>query len=133
MLSEKKMLRRPSLRWFTGCRAGSPWHRPFCSRASISVPGAPAPSLATRSQELALNPGVEICAPDWVATALLATRQPWAPRSDTLLAPVGGPALPAGPVPAGELRLAPDPGPAPEPGLAREPTLTAEPRLTGGP
>src|SRR5215472_9758620 len=89
MLSEKKMLWRPSLRWFTGCRAGSPGHRPFCRRASTSVPGAPASSLVTRIQARALNPGAEICAPDWVADALLATCQPCAPRLKTLLAPVG--------------------------------------------
>src|SRR6516164_141747 len=91
MLSEKKMLCGLSVLSLTGCRLGSPGQRPFCARASISVPGAPAPSLATGSQDLALNPGLEICAPDWVALALLATRQPCAPRSVTSLAPVAGP------------------------------------------
>src|SRR5215469_14111527 len=100
MLSEKNTLRRPWSLWLTGCSAGSPGQRPFCASASISVPGAPAPSLATGSQDLASNPGLEICAPDWVAFALLATRQPCAPRSVTSLAPV------AGPGPAGKLRLA---------------------------
>src|SRR5215469_4103252 len=100
MLSEKNTLRRPWPLWFTGCRAGSPGQRPFCARASTSVPGAPAPSLATGNQDLALNPGLEICAPDWVAVALLATRQPCAPRSVTSLAPV------AEPRPAREPRLA---------------------------
>src|SRR5215472_18037148 len=100
MLSEKNTLWRPWSLWFTGCRAGSPGHRPFCARASISVPGAPAPSLATGSQDPALNPGLEIRAPDWVAVALLATRQPCAPRSVTSLAPVGAPR------PAGERGLA---------------------------
>src|SRR5260370_9223166 len=89
MLSEKNARRRPASLWFTGCGARSPGQRPFCARASISVPGAPAPSLPTRSQDLALNPGLEICAPDWVAVALLATRQPCAPRLVTSLAPVG--------------------------------------------
>src|SRR5215469_6422226 len=102
MLSEKNTLRRPWSLWFTGCRAGSPGQRPFCARASTSVPGAPAPSLATGNQDLALNPGLEICAPDWVAAALLATRQPCAPRSVTSLAPVA------------------EPRPAREPGLASE-------------
>jgi hypothetical protein len=44
--------------------------------------------LATRSQEPALNDGAEISAPGWVAVALLATRQPPAPRSVMSLAPV---------------------------------------------
>src|SRR5579862_8867220 len=99
MLSEKNTLCRPALFWFTGCRARSSGHLPFCSRASISVPGAPALSLATRSQELASNPGVEIRAPDWVAVALLATRQPDAPRLETLLAPADA-------VPVAEVRAA---------------------------
>src|SRR5579859_1899517 len=92
MLSEKNTLCGPSLLWFTGWRDGSSGHLPFCASASTSVPGAPAPSLATRSQEPALKCGLEICAPDWVATALLSTRQPCAPRSETSLAPVGEPA-----------------------------------------
>jgi hypothetical protein len=53
------------------------------------VPGAPASSLRTRSQELASKDGAEICDPDAVAVALLATRQPCVPRSATSLAPVG--------------------------------------------
>src|SRR5215471_13013382 len=88
MLSENNTLWRLSLLRFTGCRPGSPGQRPFCSRASTSVPGAPAESLATRSQEVALNDGSEICAPDCIAVALLATCQPPAPRSVTSLAPV---------------------------------------------
>src|SRR5262252_3218912 len=88
MLSEKNTLWRLSLLRFTGCRPGSSGQRPFCSSASTSVPGAPAESLATGSQELASNEGAEICAPVCVAVALLATRQPPAPRSVTSLAPV---------------------------------------------
>src|SRR5215469_5950771 len=95
MLFEKNTLFGLLVLWFTGCRAGSPGHRPFCSRASISVPGAPASSLVTGSQVLVLNPGVEICAPDWVATALLCTAQPLLPRLEVSLAPV----------PSGELEL----------------------------
>src|SRR5215472_9423669 len=89
MLSEKNTLRGLSLPWFTGCSAGSPGQRPFCSRASTSVPGAPASSLRTGSQELASNDGSEICDPGAVAVALLATRQPPAPRLAISLAPVG--------------------------------------------
>src|SRR5215472_14233814 len=88
MLSEKNTLWRLSLLVFTGCRPWSSGQRPFCSSASISVPGAPAESLATRSQERASNDGSEICAPCCVAVALLATCQPPAPRSVTSLAPV---------------------------------------------
>src|SRR6516164_10844024 len=89
MLSAKNTLRELSVLWFTGCSAGSPGQRPFCSSASTSVPGAPASSLRTRSQELASNDGAEICDPGAVAVALLATRQPLVPRSARLLAPVG--------------------------------------------
>ena len=96
MLSAKKTLCWPELRWFTGWRDGSSGQRPFCARASTSVPGAPAPSSPTRSQEPALYPGREICAPDCVATALLTTRQPCVPRSETSLAPVGVAAAAAG-------------------------------------
>src|SRR6516162_1040059 len=88
MLAEKNTLLGPLVSWFTGCNAVSPGHLPFCARASISVPGAPASSLATGSQVLVLNPGVEICAPDWVATALLCTVQPPPPRLEMSLAPV---------------------------------------------
>src|SRR5690242_9064950 len=88
MLSEKNTLRRLSLLVFTGCSPGSSGQRPFCSSASISVPGAPAESLATGSQDRASNDGAEICAPVCVAVALLATCQPPAPRSVTSLAPV---------------------------------------------
>src|SRR5690349_24390483 len=95
MLVEKNTLLGLSVLWFTGCSAVSPGHLPFCARASISVPGAPASSLLTGSQVLVLNPGVEICAPVWVATALLCTSQPLAPRFVTSLAPVS----------EGELRL----------------------------
>src|ERR1700746_877976 len=80
MLLAKNTLFGLSALWFTGCSAVSPGHLPFCTRASISVPGAPASSLLTGSQVLVLNPGVEICAPDWVATALLCTSHPLAPR-----------------------------------------------------
>ena len=83
--------------WFTGCSAVSPGHLPFCARASISVPGAPASSFVTGSQLLVLKPGVEICAPVWVATALLCTFHPVVPRFVMSLAPVS----------AGELRLTP--------------------------
>src|SRR5215469_9228481 len=86
MLLEKNTLFGLSVLWFTGCSAVSPGHLPFWARASISVPGAPASSLLTGSQLLVLNPGVEICAPVWVATALLWTSQPDAPRSDTSVA-----------------------------------------------
>src|SRR5215469_15599557 len=82
------MLFGPLLPWFTGCSAVSPGHWPFCARASISVPGAPASSLLTGSHVLVLNPGVEICAPVWVATALLCTSQPVLPRLVMSLAPV---------------------------------------------
>ncbi len=88
MLFEKNTLFGPLVLWFTGCSAVSPGHLPFCARASISVPGAPASSLATGSQVLVLKPGVEICAPDWVATALLCTDQPAPPRLEMSLAPV---------------------------------------------
>jgi hypothetical protein len=85
----------PPVFWFTGCSAVSPGHLPFCARASISVPGAPASSLVTGSQALVSNPGVEICAPVCVAIALLCTAQPADPRFATSLAPVsdGEPAL----------------------------------------
>src|SRR5579862_3601851 len=94
MLVEKNTLFGLSVLWLTGCSAVSPGHLPFCARASISVRGAPASSGATGSQVLVLNPGVEICAPVCVATALLCTSQPPVPRSEMSLAPV----------PAGELR-----------------------------
>src|SRR5215468_8936173 len=115
MLLAKNTLFEPLVAWVTGCSAGSPGQRPFCASASISVPGAPAPSLATGSQDLASNPGLEICAPDWVAFALLATRQPCAPRSVTSLAPVAGP------------RPAREPGIAGEFGRAGERRPEAEP------
>src|SRR5215469_3761167 len=95
MLLEKNTLLGLLVPWFTGCRAVSPGHWPFCASASISVPGAPASSLLTGSQPVAANPGVEICAPVWVATALLWTSQPDAPRSDRSVAPVAGAALAA--------------------------------------
>src|SRR6266702_3421470 len=97
MLFEKKTLPGLLVLWFTGCSAVSPGHLPFCARASISVPGEPASSLVTGSQVLVLNPGVEICSPVWVATAVLCTSQPPLPRLDRSLAPV----------PDGELRLTP--------------------------
>src|SRR6516225_3192932 len=93
MLFEKKTLFGLLVAWFTGCSAVSPGHWPFCARASTSVPGAPASSLVTGSQVLVLKPGVEICAPDWVATALLCTAQPPEPRLVMSLAPVLGCAL----------------------------------------
>src|ERR1043166_3614936 len=86
MLVEKNTLLAPLVPWFTGCSAVSPGHLPFCASASISVPGAPASSLLTGSQVLVLKPGVEICAPVWVATALLCTSQPADPRFATSLA-----------------------------------------------
>src|SRR5690348_9028378 len=95
MLFEKNTLFGPLVPWFTGWSAVSPGHMRFCARASTSVPGAPASSLATGSQVLVLNPGVEICAPDCVATALLCTAQPLPPRLVMSLAPV----------PEGELTL----------------------------
>jgi hypothetical protein len=88
MLAEKKTLLAPLAPWLTGCKAVLPGHSPFWASASISVPGAPASSLATGSQVLMSNPGVEICAPVWVATALLCTAQPPEPRLVTSLAPV---------------------------------------------
>src|SRR5215469_10818694 len=87
MFLAKKTLCGLSLPWFT-CSLGSPGQTPFCSSASTSVPGAPASSLVTGSQERVLNPGSEIAAPDWVAVLLLATRQPPAPRLTRSLAPV---------------------------------------------
>src|SRR6266851_3098974 len=103
MLFEKKTLFGLLVPWFTGCSAVSPGHWPFCARASISVPGAPASSLLTGSQVLVLNPGVEICAPDWVATALLCTDQPLLPRLEMSLAPLAedGLTAAAGPWPRG--------------------------------
>src|SRR6516162_5751051 len=88
MLFEKNTLFGLLVPWFTGCSAVSPGHWPFCASASTSVPGAPASSFVTGSQVLVLNPGVEICAPDWVATALLCTVQPPLPRLEMSLAPV---------------------------------------------
>lgn len=89
MLVAKNTLFGLLVTWFTGCSAVSPGQRPFWASASISVPGAPASSLLTDSQLEVLKPGVEICAPDWVAVALLWTFQPVvAPRSEMSLAPV---------------------------------------------
>src|SRR5580700_12321679 len=88
MLVEKNTLFGLSVLWLTGCSAVFPGHLPFCARASTSVPGAPASSPVTGSQVLVLNPGVEICAPVCVATALLCTSQPPLPRLVTSLAPV---------------------------------------------
>src|SRR5580700_6597675 len=88
MLVEKNTLFGLSVLWLTGWSAVSSGHLPFCARASISVPGAPASSLVTGSQVLVLKPGVEICAPVCVATALLCTSQPPLPRLVTSLAPV---------------------------------------------
>src|SRR5215469_8565278 len=93
MLFEKNTLFGLLVLWFTGCSAVSPGHWPFCARASSSVPGAPASSLPTGSHVLVLNPGVEICAPVWVATALLCTFQPAPPRLVMSLAPVSAGAL----------------------------------------
>src|SRR5215471_14242978 len=107
MLFEKNTLLGLLVLWFTGWSAVSPGHLPFCARASTSVPGAPASSLVTGSQVLVLNPGVEICPPDWVATALLCTAQPPLPRLEMSLAPVSD----------GELRSAALCG-NPAPGLA---------------
>src|ERR1051326_2212687 len=88
MLVEKKTLLVPLVFWLTGCSAVSPGHLPFCTSASISVPGAPASSFVTSSQVLVSNPGVEICAPVCVAMALLCTAQLPDPRLVTSLAPV---------------------------------------------
>src|SRR5215831_10857692 len=88
MLFEKNTLFGLLVPWFSGCSAVSEGHRPFCARASISVPGAPASSLLTGIHVLVLNPGVEICAPVCVATALLWTFQPDEPRSVMSVAPV---------------------------------------------
>src|SRR6516225_4787240 len=88
MFLEKNTLSGLSLLWLTGCSAVSPGHLPFCARASISVPGAPASSLLTGSQVLVLKPAVEIWAPLWVAAALLCTAHPAAPRFEMSLAPV---------------------------------------------
>src|SRR5215469_9013347 len=88
MLFEKNTLSGLLVLWFTGCRAVSPGHWPFWSRASISVPGAPATSLVTGSEVLVVNHDGEIWAPVWVATALLCTSQPLLPRLETSLAPV---------------------------------------------
>jgi hypothetical protein len=63
---------------------------PFWSNALISVPGAPASSVATGSQPVVGNPGVEITDPDWVAVALVNTLQPAVPRSTSALDPVAG-------------------------------------------
>src|SRR5262245_54481967 len=94
MLVEKKTLCGPPLLWSTGSSAVSPGHLPFCARASISVPGAPASSLLTGSHVFVSNRGVEICAPVSVATALLCTFQPSDPRFATSLAPVPDDAAP---------------------------------------
>src|SRR5579863_956385 len=88
MLVEKNTLFGQSVLWLTGWSAVSPGHLPFCAKASTSVPGAPASSGVTGSQVLVLNPGVEICAPVCVATALLRTSQPPVPRLVMSLAPV---------------------------------------------
>ena len=85
---------------------------PFCSSAAISVPGAPASSLLTGSQPAVLKPGVEICAPVWVAVALLATFQPpVAPRLLMSLAPVSAddasPAARGAPARAAAVRTVP--------------------------
>ena len=88
MFVEKKTLLLPPVFWFTGCSVMSLGHLPFCARASISVPGAPASSLVTGSQVLVSNPGMEICAPVCVAIVLLCTAQPTDPRVATSLAPV---------------------------------------------
>src|SRR5215469_4250037 len=107
MLFEKNTLFGLLVLWFTGCSAVSPGHCPFCASASTSVPGAPASSLATGSHVDVLKPGVEIWAPVWVATALLCTDQPFAPRSDRSLAPVLGAAASAVALAAAAGRLGP--------------------------
>src|SRR6266699_7278538 len=88
MLLAKNTLLGPLVPWFTGCSAVSPGQSPFWARASTSVPGAPASSLLTDSQLEVSKPGVEICAPVWVAVALLSTFQPPPPRLEISLAPV---------------------------------------------
>ena len=71
--------------WLTGWRLWSSGHTPFWSRASTSVPTAPASSAATGSQPAVEKPGAEMAAPPWVAplplvqsvvAALLCTSQP---------------------------------------------------------
>src|SRR5690348_3582168 len=113
MLLEKNTLFGPPLDWFTGCNAVSLGQRPFCASASISVPGAPASSLATDSQVDVLKPGVEIWAPDWFAVALLTTFQPLPPRFAMSLAPVSaGEASAAADLAAGPVRAGPPAAPA---------------------
>src|SRR5215471_16562484 len=113
MLFEKNTLFGLLVLWFTGCSAVSPGHWPFCARASSSVPGAPASSLVTGSHVLVLNPGVEICAPVWVAAALLCTFQPAPPRLVMSLAPVSaGELRPMAAARAGAGRWAPAAAPA---------------------
>ena len=60
MLLEKNTLFGPLSVRLTGWRAVSPGHLPLAASASISVPGAPASSLATGSQVEVLKPGGEI-------------------------------------------------------------------------
>src|SRR5579863_10306856 len=81
---------------------------PFCSRALISVPGAPPPSLATVSQPDVANPGLEMAAPPCVAVALVSTFQPLvAPRFATADEPVGGSACTTAPVYAAAVPVEP--------------------------
>ena len=124
MLFEKNTLFGLLVPWFTGCSAVSPGHWPFCARASISVPGAPASSLFTGSQVLVLNPGAEICAPVWVATALLCTFQPPPPRLEMSLAPVSDGEL-SSPALCGNAAPEPDtPAPAAAPGTSQASVVT---------
>src|SRR5207245_3427486 len=63
---------------------------PFCSSASISVPGAPASSGVTCMKPAVEKPGVEMALPAWVAIALLCTAQPPRPTVATPTPPTPG-------------------------------------------
>lgn len=55
---------------------------PFCSKAAISVPGAPLSSGVTDSHFDVSKPGLEMAAPPWVAVELVTTFQPALPKLD---------------------------------------------------
>src|SRR5579864_6032735 len=79
MLVEKKTFGTASP---GGGVAGPLLHTPLWSKASISVPGAPASSGLTWSHPAAVRSkaGVEMRPPGWLAVALLCTCQPPRPR-----------------------------------------------------